>query len=259
MRINTEGLRNTVIPAIEKSASNLESAARSIKGINAPRDFSCASALNSAYSEIASIKRQVIGMIGIVKGKINGIISTENKVATKNKGILSGVKSFFTDGMAISQDAKKKNLKAQQDSAKIISKQIGKTGASFANQVVGLFKGIGKVGESLTDAALTAGTAQAEQQLRNNVYNPIYNKKGLTAIDKKDLAKVSSSMWKQTMATVANQHVESAFNKFYKNTNTGKWLDQNAYSPLKSKGIVTKFTEGIGEVTGIALSSAIRN
>ena len=55
-----------------------------------------------------------------------------------------------------------------------------------------------------------------------------------------------------TMASVAKEPVNNAYEFFYENTAIGQALNKYAVNPFKSYGLATGVASGIGEVTGIA-------
>lgn len=123
------------------------------------------------------------------------------------------------------------------------------TGASVANAVIGLVKGLGQLIESVLDfiVMLVTGVTSIFTGLRDGVTYLI----ALGTGESDKWSSVTGSMWKEVMGYVAEDHVGNVFKSFYSNNVVGQWLDENAIDIFKSDGIGTNIMSGIGYVSGI--------
>ncbi len=129
------------------------------------------------------------------------------------------------------------------------TKHPKKTVASIGNGVISLLKGGGKILEGLWDVGVMAVTAVGS--VATGLVD-LMNFPQLLGGKKESL---TGKMWKNVMGYVAEDHVGNAFSNFYKNNTVGKWLDENAYTPLKSDGVIPNILTNVGEVAGIILIS----
>ena len=163
-----------------------------------------------------------------------------NRVGTKV------VKSYIS--------ARNKLMAAKKIVEKEIVKQTKSVVADAVNTVMSFGKGVCKLGEALLDAGCILGTAAITSVAAVSVVPAVCRHDNIEL----DMMKSSiANMWKSTMSFVAEQHVENAYKEFYKNNFIGKWLDENAHSPFKSDGIVSKTTTGIGYATGVITLSVL--
>ena len=123
------------------------------------------------------------------------------------------------------------------------------TGASVANAVIGLVKGLGQLIESVLDFIfmLVTGVTSIFTGLMDGVTYLI----ALGTGESDKWSSVTGSMWKEVMGYVAEDHVGNIFKSFYSNNVVGQWLDENAIDIFKSDGIGTNIMSGIGYVSGI--------
>ena len=128
---------------------------------------------------------------------------------------------------------------------------IQATGASIANVVIGLVKGIGQLIESLLDFVVLIGTAVGS--ILTGIADGITYLIALTTGKTDEWSSYTKVMWKDTMAYVAEDHVGNAFKSFYANSVVGQWLDEKAIDIFKSEGTGTQIASGIGYVAGIVL------
>lgn len=135
-----------------------------------------------------------------------------------------------------------------KESTDMVKKTLTKTGASTANGVIGIIKGFGEVVEGLSDAVVILDTG---------IKSSVTGLYALATGNTEEWNSQTKKMWKDTMAYVAEEHVENAYKDFYANTKDGQWLDKNAYSAFKSDGIGTKILSGLGYVTGVTTVSAL--
>lgn len=125
------------------------------------------------------------------------------------------------------------------------------TGASIANAVIGLVKGLCQLIESLLDfiVMLVTGVGSIYTGLADGVTYLIALGAGKT----NEWSSITGSMWKGVMGYVAEDHVGNAFKSFYSNNVVGQWLDENAIDIFKSDGTGTNIMSGIGYVAGIII------
>ncbi len=187
-----------------------------------------------------------------VKSGISFAISTGakfGKVATK---VISGVESIA--GNAMNYLGTKASSAFKMVHEKVLKPAIcgiEKTAASVANATVGVVKGGAKLVEGLGKTVLLAETAVgAIGTGAYDIINTIINGKQ----DGKIFTK-TGELFKATMATVATDYVGSAFKSFYEKTSIGKFLDNMAFKPFKSEGVVTNVADGIGYTLGVAVLS----
>lgn len=203
-------------------------------------DFDLGEFVDSAKSVGAEIASDV-------KSSVSSLIDTGAKIA-------GDIGNFFADkiGSGIDFVATKVTDVADFLYNNIIVPgwDILKTvGASAANIVIGAVKGIGQLVESFVDVIIMGLTGVASSV--TGIYDGITYMASLITGNEDDWSSLTSKMWKNTMAYVAEDHVESAFNNFYKNTAVGQWLDENSAEIFKSDGIITNIVSGLGYVAGI--------
>ncbi len=130
--------------------------------------------------------------------------------------------------------------------------------ASSANSLLGAFKGLCELEESLADVAVILGAAVSTQYtLQMDSFSNIgYLISRLTG-NTNEYESITASMWSQVMGFVAEDHVNNAFKEFYENNIIGQWLDEHAHEWFKSNGIVFNVMSGIGYTTGIVALSFI--
>lgn len=122
-------------------------------------------------------------------------------------------------------------------------------GASVANVVIGLVKGLGQFVESLVDVVVILGTAVGS--IGTGIYDGISYLVSSANGTCDEWESATGAMWQWTMGFVAEDHVGDAFADFYKNNVVGQWLDEHAIELCKSDGIITNIASGIGYVAGI--------
>ncbi len=124
---------------------------------------------------------------------------------------------------------------------------LKKTGASVGNTVVGLVQGLGEFAEALVDTATIIGAASN---------TPLYAfLDGISWVGSKmfgyEFHSMTKSLWSNTMDFVSEKYVTNAFDSFHANSQIGKWLDDNSFSPFKSTGAAYKVADGVGYIGGI--------
>ena len=124
------------------------------------------------------------------------------------------------------------------------------TGASIANVVMGVVKGVCQLIESLLDCITLLGTAIGS--VGTGLADGVTYLVAVATGDTEDWSSITAAMWKGVMGFVAEDHVDNAFKSFYSNNIIGKWLDENAIDIFKSDGAVTNVAAGLGYVVGIA-------
>ena len=118
-----------------------------------------------------------------------------------------------------------------------------KVGASIANAVIGLVKGVVSLVESILDFALLLGSAAS------TVNTGIIDiAKGIVTGNWDWTA--TKKLWNGTRSVVSYEWTNKLAKSFY-NTSAGKTLDNYAYKPFKSDGMACQVTEGIGYIAGI--------
>lgn len=119
--------------------------------------------------------------------------------------------------------------------------------SSVANVVISLGKGICQLAESLFDFVVILGTGAA------SVITGVTD--GITYLISKETGwrweSITAEMWKGTMSFVATDHVENIYREQYEDNFIWKWIDEHAYEPFKSEGVVSQIASGLGYVAGI--------
>ena len=124
-----------------------------------------------------------------------------------------------------------------------------KVGASIANAVIGLVKGVVSLVESILDFALLLGSAASTVNT------------GILDIAKGIVTgnwdwTVTKKLWNGTRSVVSYEWTNKLAKSFY-NTSAGKTLDKYAYKPFKSDGMACQVTEGIGYIAGIIVLTIV--
>lgn len=123
--------------------------------------------------------------------------------------------------------------------------------ASKGNVVMALTKGVAELGEALIDIVTIAGAAIGS--IGTGVVDGIFYLGDTITGNTDKYESITNQMWKNTMSFVAETHVENSFNKFYKDTIVGRWLDNNSIDVLKSDREVFNVISGIGYTAGLAV------
>jgi len=120
-----------------------------------------------------------------------------------------------------------------------ITDLVLQTGASVANSVFAIVKGVGDAAEGLVDAVIVVGGSAVS----------------LVALIPGGLE--AASVLEGTMAIVSYDAVGNVYKEFYENTNAGQWLDENAYAPFKSDGVATGALTQIGYYAPVVIMSGL--
>ena len=134
-------------------------------------------------------------------------------------------------------------------------------GASVANIVVGLLKGVCQFVESLVDLlGLVTGAYRLISLIKNAVpaLYDIYVKKDYSNIDwNAFLNGYREEIMEDTMSIVAEDYVQNIYDSFFEETAVGQWLDENAWEMCKSDGTITNIAAGVGYVAGIIILTVV--
>ena len=197
----------------------------------------------------------------------NAVSKTKNAISNGFKSIISKttstaekVKSWVSKNFNAAKEWTSKALKDTGAFIAKVGKSIGngiktawkwatnienwkKVGASIANAVIGLVKGVVSLVESILDFALLLGSAASTINT------------GMLDIAKGIVTgnwdwTVTKKMWNRTRSVVSYEWTNKLAKSFY-NTSAGKTLDKYAYKPFKSDGMACQVTEGIGYIAGI--------
>ena len=185
-----------------------------------------------------------------VKSKVNELLKTETgaKLTSKVKSTVKTAKNLIkSTGSTIKSLVKSVT---SSKAAKTVVSGIKKTAASVTNATLSVVKGLGQFAESLLDTAVIAGTGVAT--IGTSVVDLVNYVK-----DSDNFSSSTKKMWKETMAFVSNDYVDTAFKNFYQEDIVGKWLDENAINILKSDGIGSNVISGVGYVAGIVALSLL--
>lgn len=131
-----------------------------------------------------------------------------------------------------------------KDVASTVWTHIKKIAASFVNSTISLVKGVVRLVEAIGDLAVILGAGigtigTAIYDIASGIVTGNWNW-GAT-----------KGLWDGTKTVVAYDWTSKClFDPLY-NTEFGKWLDNNAYSPFKSDGLGCQILEGVGYVAGV--------
>lgn len=125
------------------------------------------------------------------------------------------------------------------------------TGASIANAVIGLVKGLCQLIEALSDFIIMLVTGV--DSIFTGLADGVTYLAALVTGETDEWSSITGSMWKSVMGYVAEDHVGNAFESFYTNNVVAQWLDENAIDIFKSDGIGTNIMSGVGYVAGIII------
>ena len=125
--------------------------------------------------------------------------------------------------------------------------KMKKVGASVANGFLAFIKGILHLWEALEKFGAIYLSCKA-----TIVTGLIDIVRGITT-GKWDW-KLTKGLWKTTKSIVTYQYVNKAYDWFY-STKVGRTLDNYAYKPFKSDGLVCQILDGVGYATGIIIVS----
>lgn len=131
-----------------------------------------------------------------------------------------------------------------------LSNVMDKTGATISVAAVSVVEGVGIFAEGLVDcAALVAGGV-------GTALNYTY---GFFANDLDSSDELNELMWKDVRAFVSKEHVKTAFDSFYENTDAGKSMKENAFGFDMVRSIGNEVGEVVGAVTVSALTGGVVN
>lgn len=131
-----------------------------------------------------------------------------------------------------------------------LSNVMGKTGATISVAAVSVVEGVGIFAEGLVDcAALVVGGV-------GTALNYTY---GFFANDLDSSDELNELMWKDVRAFVSKEHVKTAFDSFYENTDAGKSMKENAFGFDIVRSIGNEVGEVVGAVTVSALTGGVVN
>ena len=249
----TEG-KNVTVPKFDdpiKEKLSLKEALKEIqedtKEINKIDTIEEKSWIQNAWSSI----KNWFGNVGAAQTKATiANIEVNRQIVETALDVGKGIGAKIGEAAAKMGEQQAKAAVAKAEIDREIGQAYIKTGASIANQGIGLLKGIANVGEYIAEADLILATTAATAYTYYNTYHPVLRllKQNIQEDKAKALVYV---MWKGTMSTVADQKVESVYKDFYENNKIGQILDKSAFNSFKSTGTVTQISSGLGEVAGI--------
>lgn len=293
IKCDVNKLNSNVKSSIKSSNKSFSEAINTISSISIPSDFGSKGTIAGMKNRIRNVQSQMNSIEKWVTQVVTKFQNIEKKNNMLVNGMLTGMAVAGNTGININTGAKASSIRKNSNSNSIISSfmkfgesiKLGMTStgshvaskwnsalktassrfqdmlkleyktavtkaASVGNTVISLLKGVGEFGESLLDLSLIVSTAA-------NTTKTLAIDGVKYLVGKGDGLSVTKSMWKKTMSFVAENHVESAYKKFYKDTAIGKFLDENAWAPFKSDGMVSEIASGVGYMTGIAVVSAL--
>ena len=293
IKCDVNKLNSNVKSSIKSSNKSFSEAINTISSISIPSDFGSKGTITGMKNRIRNVQSQMNSIEKWVTQVVTKFQNIEKKNNMLVNGMLTGMAVAGNTGININTGAKASSIRKNSNSNSIISSfmkfgesiKLGMTStgshvaskwnsvlktasskfqdmlkleyktavtkaASVGNTVISLLKGVGEFGESLLDLSLIVSTAA-------NTTKTLAIDGVKYLVGKGDGLSVTKSMWKNTMSFVAENHVESAYKKFYKDTAIGKLLDKNAWAPFKSDGMVSEIASGVGYMTGIAVVSAL--
>lgn len=174
------------------------------------------------------------------------IDETGAKTATKTKSVVSKICDF---GQKIFQTVKSGLITIVTDPINVLKR----VGASIANAAIAFTQGLGEFIEGLVDTGAIIATGV--KSIFTGLYDGYQWLKGKITGDENWTSK-TKQMWTETQDFIKTTYVKSAYKSFFENTNAGKWLNENAYNPLKYGGVGYQVLDGIGYFTGMLLLSA---
>ena len=295
IKCDVNKLNSNVKSSIKSSNKSFSEAINTISSISIPSDFGSKGTITGMKNRIRNVQSQMNSIEKWVTQVVTKFQNIEKKNNMLVNGMLTGMAVAGNTGININTGAKASSIRKNSNSNSIISSfmkfgesiKLGMTStgshvaskwnsvlkkitssskvqavlnlgykieatyaSTIGNTVISLLKGVGEFGESLLDLSLIVSTAA-------NTTKTLAIDGVKYLVGKGDGLSVTKSMWKKTMSFVAENHVESAYKKFYKDTSIGKFLDEHALEPFKSDGIVSEIASGVGYMTGIAVVSAL--
>ncbi len=295
IKCDVNKLNSNVKSSIKSSSKSFSEAINTISSISIPSDFGGKGTITGMKNRIRNVQSQMNSIEKWVTQVVTKFQNIEKKNNMLVNGMLTGMVVAGNTGININTGAKASPIRKNSNSNSIISSfmkfgesiKLGMTStgshvaskwnsvlkkitssskvqtvlnlgykieatyvSTIGNTVISLLKGIGEFGESMLDLSLIVSTAA-------NTTKTLAIDGVKYLVGKGDGLSVTKSMWKKTMSFVAENHVESAYKKFYKDTAIGKFLDEHALEPFKSNGMVSEIASGVGYMTGIAVVSAL--
>lgn len=119
---------------------------------------------------------------------------------------------------------------------------LKKIGATTATGIFSFFEGVGKFGEAIVDTAAIVDSA-----IKTPVSYLVDQTAGLFGVD----TNFTESLWNNTKSFVSKEHVKSAFDNFYDNTEFGQGIKNNAYAfdTVRSVGNEVGYVSGVVGLT----------
>ncbi len=207
----------------------------SVKTEAKPKDTGAKESKSGTESLLSKIGKKISDGLSGIGAKIS---SAFDSVVDWGKGVLEDTKAIFTkigDGFKAAWDW----ITNGDNWAKI--------GASIANAVISFVKGAVSLIESIGDFIIIASAAIGTP---GACLSDI-----LTGITTGNWDfKTTKGLWDETKSVVSYEWTNKIFADFY-NTDIGKTLDNYAFKPFKSDGMMCEVLEGAGYIAGIVAIS----
>lgn len=283
MKFDSIGIINNVIPLMDKSVSNLNSAKNIILSINFPDDINVLSSLKNTIPKNIS---QIEDVLLNIKRWLNKKTNDMNKAERKNQQLFGNFTSIFYNNLSsqvnitsvgvvtgklvkstsytelITGAKATNNVKSVfvnitewfnnrwediKNIGAIVWSHTKSVLAVIANVLISIVKGIAQLVETLIDLIVMIGAGILS--IHTGLYDAYQAINEL--ITGKEWSSVTKDMWGGVMGFVAEDHVGSVVANWYKEGNWLHGLDQAAYVPFKSDGIFCQVGSGIGYIAGI--------
>ncbi len=193
----------------------------------------------------SSAKESINSAVDWTKGAINDtkawVTNAWNSITNWAGNVKTKISNFLDSTGARISDA----WESVKEFGNEVKETIKAAGATIANAVISLVKGLTSLIEAINDFALIVETGIASLgTLVVDGFNCLFNdQEGLVA---------TSKLWRNTKETVAYSWTDTIFDNFYE-TDLGQWLDENAIGIFKSDGMGCQILEGIGYLTGVVI------
>lgn len=279
MKYNTQGLAD-VKPQLEQCVSTLESVKSAVSGLSAPDGFPCAGELSRLPNDISAAIQTIKSVASWVGDRANSFANADAKGQSIAESIvfpsggnfsspwLTGKSSsgafgttknnsggFSTNSFLENFDNNStyKRTNAYFGEEKGV---LARTSATIVNAAGSVLKRVADFGEALVDTgAIATNILTTPVTIATDAVRYLYTK--ATGGDTSNFKSTTNETWKNTMSFVSNDYVGTVYDWFYKDTKVGQTLDEYAYEPFKSDGVVSKFLQDAGYTASIIGLSAL--